>query len=283
MARAPDQPEAPDPPSQQEADNMSTATARPASGRLSGKTALVTGAARGIGRATAQRFATESAVVVCADLDEAGLRDTVAAITQAGGQAHALPADVCNATTLINDALAATGRLDILHANAAAQVMGDLLHTAPQDWDRMYAVNQRAVAESIRAVIPHMRAQGGGSIIITASLLALTGDPDLAMYGATKGALRALSRSVATAAGPDNIRCNTLCPGDVDTEMVREFFAYQTDPVAARRDIEQKYPLRRIAQPEDVANAALFLASDESSYITGTDIVIDGGLLARIY
>lgn len=260
-----------------------TAHRPPRSGRLAGKVALITGAARGIGRATAERFAAEQAHVICADTDADGVHATTEFIAHRGGAATPLVADVRAATALIADAMAVHGRIDVLHANAAAQVMGDLEHTTPQDWDLMYSVNQRAVAESIREVLPHMRANSGGSIILTASLLALTGDPDLAMYGATKGALHALCRAVATAAGPDNIRCNTLCPGDVDTEMVREFFAFQADPEGARRDIEAKYPLRRIAQPHDVANAALFLASDEAAYITGTDIVIDGGLRARIY
>lgn len=253
-------------------------------GRLSGRVTLVTGAAGGIGRAVVARFAEEGASVICVDRDADALESLVSEHHSLGRRdVRALEHDVTDGFGLIREAVAIHGRIDVLHANAAVQVMGNLEKTNPADWDRMYQVNQRAVAESIREVAPHMRAQGGGSIILTASLLGLTGDPDLAMYGATKGALRALCRSVAAALGPDNIRCNTICPGDVDTPMVREFFDFQPDPAAARREVEQHYPLRRIAQPRDVANAALFLASDESSYITGTDLIVDGGLLAKIY
>ncbi len=255
----------------------------PAGHRLAGKTALITGAAGGIGRAVAQRFAHEGARVFCVDRDDPGLTDTVDQIQARGADATAHLADVTDAEAMIAAAVDTYGRLNVLHANAAVQVMGNLETTTPADWDSMYAVNQRAIAASIRAAVPHMRRAGGGAIILTSSLLGITGDPDLAMYGATKGALRALCRSVAAAYGPDNIRCNTICPGDVDTEMVRAFFAYQPDPAAARADIEQRYPLRRFAQPADIANAALFLASDEANYITGTDLVVDGGLLARIY
>lgn len=252
--------------------------------RLSGKVAVVTGAGSGIGRATARRFSAEGARVICVDRDEAAVQETVE-LTARGGlnDVRALVQDVRDAEQLIDRSLALHGRIDVLHANAALQVMGDLEHTSPDAWDGMYQVNQRAIAESIRFVAPHMRAVGGGSIILTASVLGLTGDPDLPMYGATKGALRALCRSVATALGPDQIRCNTICPGDVDTVMVREFFAFQPDPAAARAQVEERYPLRRLASPDDVANAALFLASDESAYITGTDLIVDGGLLARVY
>lgn len=253
------------------------------SGRLQGKAAVVTGAARGIGAAVAQRFSEEGAAVFCVDREPDGLHGIVAQITAAGGEARAFAADVVDADRIVEAVLGAYGRLDVLHANAAVQVMGNLEKTPPAQWDAMWTVNVRAVADSIRAVIPHMRAAGGGSIVLTSSLLGITGDPDLPMYGATKGALRSLCRSVAAAHGPDNIRCNTICPGDVDTEMVREFFAYQPDPQAARVAIEQRYPLGRFAEPRDIANAALFLASDEAAYITGTDLVVDGGLLARIY
>ncbi|WP_461031777.1 SDR family NAD(P)-dependent oxidoreductase [Streptomyces mayteni] len=244
---------------------------------------MITGAARGIGRAVAQRFAEEGAAVFCVDRDGEALADTVAGITATGATAHAHAADVTEAQEMIDVALASLGRVDVLHANAAVQVMGGLESTEPAHWDQMYAVNQRAVAEAIRAVVPAMRSAGGGSIILTASLLGITGDPDLPMYGATKGALRALCRSVAAAHGRDNIRCNTICPGDVDTEMVREYFAHQPDPDAARADIEARYPLGRLAAPADIAGAALFLASDDADYVTGTDLVVDGGLLARIY
>jgi NAD(P)-dependent dehydrogenase (short-subunit alcohol dehydrogenase family) len=252
-------------------------------GRLYGKAAVVTGAARGIGAAVAQRFAEEGARVFCVDRETGGLEQVVDHITSAGGEARAFAADVVDADRIIQAAVAAYGQVDVLHANAAVQVMGNLEKTSPAQWDEMWAVNLRAIAQSIRAVIPHMRDIGGGSVILTSSLLGITGDPDLPMYGAMKGGLLALCRSVAAAHGADNIRCNAICPGDVNTEMVQEFFDYQPDPAAARAEIERRYPLGRFADPRDIANAALFLASEESAYITGIDLIVDGGLRARIY
>ncbi len=147
----------------------------------------------------------------------------------------------------------------------------------------MHATNLRSVYLGVRHALPHLREGGGGSVIMTASVLGIVGDPDLPAYGAMKGGLRALCRSLAAAHGPENIRVNTICPGDVETSMVREFFAYQPDPEAARRELTERYPLRRFATPRDVANVAVFLASDDANYLTGIDIVVDGGLLARIY
>ena len=254
--------------------------------RLTGKVAVVTGAARGIGAAIAARFAEEGAAVVCADRLGDELAATVEAITDRGGVCRAVVADVAEAEDnekLVATAISEFGGLDVFHANAAVQVMGDLTVTDPSDWDAMHAVNVRGVALGIRHAVPVFRARGGGSIIITASLLGLVGDPDLPYYGATKGALRSLCRSVAAAHGPDGVRCNTICPGDVETPMLQEFFDFQADPAAARERITEHYPLRRFATTRDVANAALFLAGDESAYITGIDIPVDGGLLARIY
>jgi len=253
--------------------------------RLSGRVAVVTGAAGGIGSAVVARFAEEGAAVVCVDLHER-VDDIAAGISEAGGSAVAVVADVStdegnkNAVTTAVDAF---GGLDVFHANAAVQIMGRLDETAPAEWERLYRANLYGVAAGLRAALPALRERGGGSLIVTASLLGIVGDPDLPAYGAMKGGLRALVRSLATAHGPENIRVNAICPGDVETPILAEFFAFQDDPAAARREIVERYPLRRFASPHDVANLALFLASDESSYITGTDLVIDGGLLARIY
>jgi NAD(P)-dependent dehydrogenase (short-subunit alcohol dehydrogenase family) len=139
------------------------------------------------------------------------------------------------------------------------------------------------VGYGIQAALPALRAAGGGSIVITASLLGIVGDPDLPVYGAMKGGVRAMCRSLATAYGPEQIRVNTICPGDVDTLLLRDFFAFQSDGLASRERLLERYPLGRFASPSDIAHAALFLASDDSQYITGTDLVVDGGLLARIY
>ncbi|WP_028923235.1 SDR family NAD(P)-dependent oxidoreductase [Pseudonocardia acaciae] len=254
-------------------------------GLLTGKVVVVTGAAGGIGSEVVRRCAEEGAAVLAVDRDAGGL-DRVLAGLPAGSRVRPFAVDIAAPDAMaaaFGSARDAFGGVDVFHANAAVQVMGGLADTTAADWDRMYEVNQRAVAAGIREVVPHLRERGGGTILVTASLLALTGDADLPMYGATKGALRALCRSVAAAYGRDNIRCNTICPGDVDTPMVREFFDYQPDPDQARADVERKYPLGRLASPRDVAEVAVFLASDRASYLSGIDVVVDGGLLARIY
>lgn len=252
--------------------------------RLSGKVAAITGAGRGIGEATARRFAEEGAAVACADV--AGAEATAAAIEAAGGRAIGVTADVSTDEgnrRLVERTVAELGGLDILHANAAVQFMAHLDETGEDDWDRLHATNLRGVYLGIRSALPRLRDRGGGSIIITASVLGIVGDPDLPAYGAMKGGLRALCRAVATGHGPENIRCNTICPADVATEMNEDFFEHQPDPDAARREITDRYPLRRFASPRDVANVAVFLASDDASYLTGIDVVVDGGLLARVY
>lgn len=253
--------------------------------RLKDKIAVVTGAGRGIGAATATRFAQEGAWVVCVDIDGTSARETAESIDAAGGGAVPVEADIgsVDGNRAMVDAATELGGLDILHANAAIQIMGSLDETSEQDWDALHRVNLRGVYLGIKEVLPRMRERGGGSIVITSSLLGIVGDPDMPAYGAMKGGLRALCRAIATAHGPENIRCNTICPGDVETPMVEDFFAHQPDPEAARREVTERYPLRRFASPEDVANVALFLASDDASYVNGIDIPVDGGLLARIY
>ncbi len=254
--------------------------------RLAGKVAIVTGAAQGIGEATALRLAEEGAAVACIDINGAGAEATAQSITAAEGRAIAVTADV--ATEEGNALMAARaveefGGVDILHANAAIQLMARLEGTSLEAWDRLQSINLRGVFLGIRAMLPLLRARGGGSVIITSSLLGIVGDVDMPAYGASKGGLRAMCRSLAAAHGPENIRFNTICPGDVDTPLNIEFLEAQANPEEARRAITDRYPLRRFASPRDVANVVLFLASDEAAYVNGTDIIVDGGLLARIY
>ncbi len=253
--------------------------------RLEGKVAVVTGAGGGIGSATAERFAEEGAQVVCADIRRAAAEEAAERIRASGGRGVAVEADVSTVegNRRMVEAAAELGGLDVLHANAAVQIMGQIEATTEDEWDTLHATNLRGVYLGVREALPLLRERGGGSIIITSSLLGLVGDPDMPAYGAMKGGLQALCRALATAHGPENIRCNTICPGDVETPMGADFFASQPDPDAARAEVIGRYPLRRFATPRDVANVALFLASDEASYLNGIDIVVDGGLLARIY
>jgi NAD(P)-dependent dehydrogenase (short-subunit alcohol dehydrogenase family) len=252
--------------------------------RLSGKSAIVTGAAQGIGRATAIRFAEEGASVGCVDIRAEPVRDTARVIEDAGGRALPIVADIATDegnSRMVSETVAAFGGLDILHANAAVQVTARLEDTTEEQWDRTHATNLRGVYLGIKHAVPFMRERGGGSIIMTASLLGFVGNPDLPAYGAMKGGLRSLCRSLATAYGRDSIRVNTICPGDVETPLLQEYFDAQPDPGAARREIMERYPLQRFASPREIANVALFLASDEASYLTGIDIVVDGGLLSK--
>lgn len=254
--------------------------------KLAGKVAVITGAGRGIGQAAAVKFAAEGCAVVCADIEGNSAQLTAAGIDAAGGSAAGVTADVSTVdgnAALVDAAVTAFGGLDVFYANAAIQAMGQIDAIDADHWDKLYRTNLRGVFLGCQAALPALRRRGGGTLLITASLLGIVGDTDMPAYGAMKGGLRAFCRSVATAHGPENIRCNTICPGDVATAMNEDFFAHQPDPPAARKAITDHYPLRRFASPEDVANAAAFLASDDAAYLTGIDLVVDGGLLARIY
>lgn len=259
---------------------------RSRTGLLDGKVAVVTGAAGGIGQEAARRFALEGGRVCCVDRTGPALQRLVDEIEHGGGSAISCVADISTRDgneEMVGRAVEAFGGLDVLHANAAVQVVGRLEATTERDWDALYQTNLRGVAFGVDAALPAMRSRGGGAVVITASLLGIVGDPDLPAYGAMKGGLLAMSRSLAAAHGPENIRFNTICPGDVETPMLTDFFLHQEDGEAARARVLSNYPLGRFASPGDVAAVAAFLASDDAAYLTGIDIPVDGGLLAQIY
>ena len=244
--------------------------------RLNNKTAIVTGAGRGIGKAVALRFAEEGAKVVVDDVNDANGTETVAAITDAGGEAIFVNADVSNADDaerLIAEAVDAYSTVDILVNNAICAT-ADVLNN---NWEANLAVALRGTSHCSDAVISVMQKGGGGSIINVASVNGLIGLQAIHAYSAAKGGVIALTRSMAVAHGKDNIRINCICPGTIQTEV--------WEPMIERNpqildEITPWYPLGRIGQPIDIANAALFLASDEATFATGAVFVIDGGLTA---
>jgi NAD(P)-dependent dehydrogenase (short-subunit alcohol dehydrogenase family) len=251
-------------------------------GRLDGKIAIITGAASGIGAATARQVAAEGARVVAADLDLAGVRKTADAIATAGGEASAVQADLGEpgeVRAMVAAAVSAYGGLDILHNNAAATRLAatrDLPVSAadPDVWDETMRVNLLGAMLAIQAAVPHMIARGGGSVINTSSGAGRTGDLRNPAYGASKAALASLTRYVATEFGKQGIRCNAISPG------------YIVIPGKPGRDAVHATMLRhhltpRLGRPEDIAALVAFLASDEAAFITGQDICVDGGLLAH--
>jgi NAD(P)-dependent dehydrogenase (short-subunit alcohol dehydrogenase family) len=254
--------------------------------RLEGKVAVVTGAARGVGAAVAGVFARDGAKVIAVDIQHKLLEEEVAKVCSTGGVAKAFEADISTMegnVAAVRCAVAEYGGLDCFVGNAAIQRFAKLAETPEEMWDRVQAVNLKGMFLGCQAAIPEMIRRGGGSLILTASVLGIVGDGDLAAYGAAKGGLRALCRSAAVAYGPHQIRCNTLCPGDVRTPFFEEYIERAPDPSTELRRLLGFYPLGRVATPEDIAKAAVFLASDDSAYITGTDLIVDGGLLAKVY
>jgi NAD(P)-dependent dehydrogenase (short-subunit alcohol dehydrogenase family) len=252
-------------------------------GSLTGKRALITGGAAGIGRAAALLFAREGAAVAVADLDEAGGQAVVHAILKGGGRAIFIACDVTRAADCqraVQCTLEAWGGLDILFNNAGIIRRASVVETSEAEWERVMAVNVKSIFLMSKYAIPVMEKGGGGAIINTASGWGLVGGAAAAAYCASKGAVVNLTRAMALDHGGQNIRVNCVCPGDTDTGMLREE-ARQLGVAEAEFLAEAAArPLRRIGRPEDVAQAVLYLASEAASFVTGAALVVDGGGLA---
>jgi cyclopentanol dehydrogenase len=248
--------------------------------RLQNKVALITGAAAGIGAEIATRFAAEGAQVLIGDFDEVLGKESADRICRAGGRARFAPLDVTQETSwleALNGIRTAEGRLDILVNNAGITKRIPITEMPLTDFESVMAVNVRGVFLGIKHALPLMKAQGGGSIVNISSIAGLVGHKFTnETYSTSKGAVTMLTRSVAVRHARDNIRCNSIHPCTVDTPMVRELFK---DPEKKKERLDE-VPLGRIADARDVANAALFLASDEASFITGVALPVDGGLTA---
>jgi len=248
--------------------------------RLRGKVAIVTGAGSGIGRATAIRFAAEGAKVVVNDLDADAATRVTKAIESAGGIAVAFPADVADprqVEALIREATSRFGRLDVLVNNAAAVIPGPLESIGDADWRRSQAVTLDGVFYGIRAALPVMAAQGGGAIINIASGAAVAGEPGLAAYGAAKAAVVNLTKTASVENAARGVRVNTILPGPIETPPLLA----AVEATGGRAGWERQIPCGRLGRPEEMAAVALFLASDEASYVHGAAIIADGGVAAR--
>jgi NAD(P)-dependent dehydrogenase (short-subunit alcohol dehydrogenase family) len=251
--------------------------------RLGDRVALITGGASGIGRATALLFAREGAAVSVVDQDEAGGQAVARAIVGEGGRAIFLRCDVTQATNCqrgVEQTLGELGGLDILVNNAGIIRRATILETSEAEWDNVMAVNVKSIFLMSKYAIPVMAEAGGGVIINMASGWGLVGGQRAVAYCASKGAVVLLTKSMALDHGRQNIRVNCICPGDTDTPMLRDEARQLGEPTAQFLAEAAQRPLGRIGRPEDIAQAALYLASDASSFVTGTALVVDGGGLA---
>jgi NAD(P)-dependent dehydrogenase (short-subunit alcohol dehydrogenase family) len=249
-------------------------------GKLDGKGAIVTGVGSGLGRAIAQELAREGARVLGCDVDDAAGEETMAAI---GMYRHADVSREADVQELVAAAVEAFGQLDVMVNNAAVQIERELVETTENDLDRILAVNLKGVFFGCKHAVLAMRGSGGGAIVNVASVLALVGDGILAAYCAAKGGVLGITRATAVQYGGEGIRCNAVCPGDIDTPLVQAYFDTAPDPAARRAEVETEYPLGRIAQPDEIARAVVFLASSDSAFMSGQPLVVDGGLLATCY
>ena len=249
--------------------------------RLEGKNAIITGSGAGIGRATAIRFAEEGARVMVAELDEASGTETVEEIRRAGGEAWFHRTDVSDAASvgaMVEAASANIGPLNALVNNAAAFVFGKIEEVSAEDWSRVLGVNVLGYAHTVQAVLPHMRAAGGGAIVNVASMSGFIAQPGFVPYNTSKGGVMQLTRCLAMDLADDRIRVNGVCPGPIYTQASERHMDFiGIDREEGRRLFGQDTLLKRMGEPVEIANGILFLASDEASYITGAHLVIDGG------
>ena len=250
--------------------------------RLAGKVCLITGAGSGIGQASARLFASEGAQVVVADVDLDAARMTVAEIERAGGEAVAEPVDVTDELQTVDLAQRVVerfGRVDVLFNNAGIAGVGDLVETAPELFDRVMRVNVRGVYLMSRAVVPHMVGRKSGSIINMSSGIAEIGLARRVSYAASKGAVYAMTKSMQVDLAPHGVRVNALLPGTILTPLVERYLKESySDPEEGMATIRKRQLSHDLGRPEDVAAAALFLASDESKFMMASGLVIDGGM-----
>ena len=251
--------------------------------KLAGRIAIITGAGSGIGHEAAKLFAQEGAFVVVADRNGAAAAQVAAEIAGQGGKAEPLVVDVAREAevkSMVETVVARHGRLDILVNNAGYGFAGTVVTTSEQDWDALMAVNVKGVFFGCKHAIPVMERQGGGVIVNTASAVANVGILDRAAYVASKGAVQALTRAMAIDHVGAGIRVNCVAPGTIESPYFTEILK-APDAAALRRGLEQRQAMERLGQPVEIARAMLFLASDDSSFCTGSTLTADGGWTAR--
>lgn len=251
--------------------------------RFEGKTAVVTGAATGIGEAVALAFGKEGANVAVVDVNQEAAEGTLAAITAGGGTGITVIADVSKASDcekIAGEAVSAFGGINYLVASAGIQTYGTVVDTDEDTWDRTLSVNLKGIYLAAKYCVPEMIKGGGGAIVNVASVQGLMSQPNVAAYAASKGAVIAMTRTMALDHAKDNIRVNSLCPGSIDTPLLR--FAADMinpdDPAGAIVEWGKLHPLGRVGQPSEMAEVVLFLVSDAASFMTGAAVVADGGL-----
>jgi NAD(P)-dependent dehydrogenase (short-subunit alcohol dehydrogenase family) len=252
--------------------------------RLSGKVAIITGGSKGIGRAIAAAFVREgAALLLCSRNAEAG-EAAAAELRAMGGDAHYLRVDIAKideAQRLVEETERRWGRLDVLCNNAAIGMLRTAEETTAEEWRTLLAINLDGAFYCSKFAIPLMRRGGGGCIINLASVASFIGFAADAAYCASKGGLLMLTRQMALDYAPENIRVNAICPGFIRTPELEHYLSQKPDPTQARAEVVAYHPLGRIGEPEEVASVAVFLASDESSFVTGAHLAVDGGLLVR--